>query len=104
MIKWPNDIMFKGSKAGGILIENSWRGNAWSSSVIGIGLNLSGRAPFPNATCLLPNGLPSETTASELRQAILPWKVRRCHLGGLADGEQTSPTIWKSQNSKVSNL
>ena len=71
MIKWPNDIMFKGSKAGGILIENSWRGNAWSSSVIGIGLNLSGRAPFPNATCLLPNGLPSETTASELRQAIL---------------------------------
>ena len=52
LIKWPNDIMLKGAKAGGILIENSWRGNSWSSAAIGIGLNLAGTPPFPNATRL----------------------------------------------------
>ena len=65
LIKWPNDIMLKGSKAGGILIENSWRGNAWSSAVIGIGLNLSGNAPFPNATRLLHDGRPPGNTGSD---------------------------------------
>ncbi len=52
-IKWPNDIMWRGRKAGGILIENNWRGNTWSSAVIGIGLNIAGQPPFPNATRLL---------------------------------------------------
>ena len=36
-----NDIMLDGGKAGGILIENSWRGSGWSSAVIGIGLNVA---------------------------------------------------------------
>ena len=71
LIKWPNDIMLKGAKAGGILIENSWRGNAWSSAVIGIGLNLAGPPPFPNATCLVPNGTPTANIGARLRQAIL---------------------------------
>ena len=52
-IKWPNDIMLKGKKAGGILIENNWRGNSWASAVIGIGLNVGGKAPYPNATQLM---------------------------------------------------
>lgn len=52
-IKWPNDLMLRGKKAGGILIENSWRGHHWASSVIGIGLNMGGRPPYPNATSLL---------------------------------------------------
>jgi BirA family biotin operon repressor/biotin-[acetyl-CoA-carboxylase] ligase len=52
-IKWPNDLMLRGKKAGGILIENSWRGAQWSSAVVGIGLNLAGIAPYPNATRLL---------------------------------------------------
>ena len=49
-VKWPNDIMLKGRKAGGILIENSWRGSRWASAVIGVGLNVFGTAPYPNAT------------------------------------------------------
>ena len=69
-VKWPNDIMLKGRKAGGILIENSWRGSRWASAVIGVGLNVFGTAPYPNATNLLttgeaPNALP------RLQSAIL---------------------------------
>jgi BirA family biotin operon repressor/biotin-[acetyl-CoA-carboxylase] ligase len=40
-IKWPNDILYSGIKMGGILIENSLRGENLSSSIIGIGLNIN---------------------------------------------------------------
>jgi BirA family biotin operon repressor/biotin-[acetyl-CoA-carboxylase] ligase len=40
MVKWPNDILIQGKKAGGILIENTIQGNEITSSVIGIGLNV----------------------------------------------------------------
>lgn len=69
-IKWPNDIMWQGRKAGGILIENSWRGQQWTSAVIGIGINLGGTPPYPNATALLPGVEPSPVLRP-LRQAIL---------------------------------
>ena len=39
-VKWPNDILIKGKKVGGILIENKIQGNLVTSSVIGIGLNI----------------------------------------------------------------
>ncbi len=71
-IKWPNDIMWRGRKAGGILIENNWRGNAWSSAVIGIGLNIAGQPPFPNAARLLPETQTDPAPLlDELRKSIL---------------------------------
>ena len=39
-IKWPNDIIINAKKAGGILIENILRGNRWTHSVVGLGLNV----------------------------------------------------------------
>jgi BirA family biotin operon repressor/biotin-[acetyl-CoA-carboxylase] ligase len=39
-VKWPNDILIKGKKVGGILIENTIQGNEITSTVIGIGLNV----------------------------------------------------------------
>jgi BirA family biotin operon repressor/biotin-[acetyl-CoA-carboxylase] ligase len=40
-IKWPNDLFYNDTKAGGILIENIIKGNAWQWAVIGIGLNVN---------------------------------------------------------------
>jgi BirA family transcriptional regulator, biotin operon repressor / biotin---[acetyl-CoA-carboxylase] ligase len=40
-IKWPNDILIGDRKVGGILIENSIRGNHLSSVIAGIGINLN---------------------------------------------------------------
>jgi BirA family transcriptional regulator, biotin operon repressor / biotin---[acetyl-CoA-carboxylase] ligase len=40
-IKWPNDIYWCDRKAGGILIENVFRGSQWSFAVCGIGLNIN---------------------------------------------------------------
>lgn len=40
-VKWPNDILVKGNKIAGILIENQLMGERISSSIIGIGLNVN---------------------------------------------------------------
>ena len=40
-IKWPNDIYWRDRKAGGILIENVFKGTEWKFSVIGIGININ---------------------------------------------------------------
>jgi BirA family biotin operon repressor/biotin-[acetyl-CoA-carboxylase] ligase len=40
-IKWPNDIMSANKKIGGILIENSIKGDGTITSVVGLGLNVN---------------------------------------------------------------
>ena len=45
-IKWPNDIYWNDRKAGGILIENIFRGSSWCWAVAGIGININ-QEPLP---------------------------------------------------------
>ncbi|HEU0064713.1 MAG TPA: biotin--[acetyl-CoA-carboxylase] ligase [Flavisolibacter sp.] len=40
-IKWPNDIYWRDRKAGGILIENTLKGNTWKYAIAGIGFNIN---------------------------------------------------------------
>lgn len=40
-IKWPNDVYWRDRKAGGILIENVFRGSDWLYAVVGIGININ---------------------------------------------------------------
>jgi len=40
-IKWPNDILSANKKIGGVLIENIYKKNELSGTVIGIGLNVN---------------------------------------------------------------
>ncbi len=40
-IKWPNDVYWRDRKAGGILIENVFRGADWLYAVVGIGINVN---------------------------------------------------------------
>ena len=40
-IKWPNDLYIRDRKAGGILIENLFRGNQWLWTIAGIGINVN---------------------------------------------------------------
>jgi len=47
-VKWPNDLIIHDKKAGGILIENIIRGNKWTFSVIGLGLNVF-QSGFPES-------------------------------------------------------
>jgi BirA family biotin operon repressor/biotin-[acetyl-CoA-carboxylase] ligase len=45
-IKWPNDLYWRDRKAGGILIENSFRGAHWLFAIAGIGINVN-QVEFP---------------------------------------------------------
>jgi BirA family biotin operon repressor/biotin-[acetyl-CoA-carboxylase] ligase len=40
-VKWPNDIIINDRKAGGVLIENIYRGNSWDWAVVGLGINVN---------------------------------------------------------------
>ncbi|MHA4808345.1 biotin--[acetyl-CoA-carboxylase] ligase [Flavitalea flava] len=40
-IKWPNDLYWRDRKAGGILIENSFKGVDWLFAIAGIGININ---------------------------------------------------------------
>ena len=40
-IKWPNDLYWGDRKAGGILIENSFRGDHWTFAIAGMGININ---------------------------------------------------------------
>ncbi|MCX6009508.1 MAG: biotin--[acetyl-CoA-carboxylase] ligase, partial [Chloroflexi bacterium] len=40
-IKWPNDILIKGKKICGILIENEVKGDRVNFAIIGIGINVN---------------------------------------------------------------
>ena len=46
-IKWPNDLYWGDRKAGGILIENSFRGDRWAFAIAGIGININ-QTDFPD--------------------------------------------------------
>jgi BirA family transcriptional regulator, biotin operon repressor / biotin---[acetyl-CoA-carboxylase] ligase len=40
-VKWPNDVLIKGGKVAGILVENVFEGNALQASIVGVGLNIN---------------------------------------------------------------
>src|SRR5258708_4783032 len=40
-IKWPNDLYWRDRKAGGILIENIFRGDQWMLAIAGTGINVN---------------------------------------------------------------
>jgi BirA family biotin operon repressor/biotin-[acetyl-CoA-carboxylase] ligase len=50
-IKWPNDIYWNDRKAGGILIENSYRGKDWVLAIAGMGININ-QTDFPESARL----------------------------------------------------
>lgn len=74
-IKWPNDVLIKGKKVCGILIESDIRGNAVDYAVIGIGINVN----------LLPVDFPeiaatATSLAQELGREISQREMIRCLL------------------------
>jgi BirA family transcriptional regulator, biotin operon repressor / biotin---[acetyl-CoA-carboxylase] ligase len=58
MLKWPNDVVVRGKKIAGILVEGSIAGTRVESVVVGIGVNVA-RTSFPeglNATSIALEG------------------------------------------------
>lgn len=75
-IKWPNDVQSRGRKLAGILLEAATRGDAASTALVGIGINVhhsDGEIPLPEATSLALEGDSGHDMAQlayELSEAI----------------------------------
>ncbi len=54
-IKWPNDILVNGRKAGGVLAEAHWQGQQLLATIVGIGINIAPESIDPRV--LPPQGL-----------------------------------------------
>jgi len=53
-LKWPNDILMRGKKMGGVLSESGWAKGKINHVLLGVGVNLNNPAPhwLPEATSL----------------------------------------------------
>ena len=94
-IKWPNDILFSDSKIGGILIENSIRGQHLRYSVIGIGININQLMfdDLPHATSVL-----KETGENHQLNEVLNSVCEELEIAFLALKSGGSAEIYKSYN------
>ncbi|MEP7067285.1 MAG: biotin--[acetyl-CoA-carboxylase] ligase [Gemmatimonadota bacterium] len=78
-LKWPNDLMLRGGKLGGILIESRWREERVDWIAIGIGINCRVPRDIPNARALREGAgrvrvlaalVPAVRTAAAMRGAL----------------------------------
>jgi BirA family biotin operon repressor/biotin-[acetyl-CoA-carboxylase] ligase len=53
-LKWPNDVLIRGKKVGGVLSESGWAKGKIKHVLLGVGVNLNNTAPqwLPEATSL----------------------------------------------------
>lgn len=52
-LRWPNDLLARGRKLGGVLIESMARHGSSAAVVVGVGVNHAAEPPLPGATSIL---------------------------------------------------
>ena len=70
-IKWPNDILVKGKKVCGILIENEVKGNKVAYSIVGIGINVALNTNEYAEIADIATSLKNESGKDDLRIKII---------------------------------
>ena len=71
-LKWPNDLVLKGAKLGGILVESKTKDDKVEFAVIGIGINVNqtkSQLPVEASSLLIASGLHHDGTS--ILKAIL---------------------------------
>lgn len=77
MLKWPNDLLVRGRKLAGILIESRWRQAAVEWVAVGVGVNVAAPADQPAAV-----GLAAVVARAHLVAALLPAIRAACRAAG----------------------
>ncbi|MCX7931566.1 MAG: biotin--[acetyl-CoA-carboxylase] ligase [Rhodovarius sp.] len=75
-LKWPNDLMLEGAKAGGILVEaegDAAGGIAWVG--LGFGVNLAHAPSLPDRPTAALGAEPPEDFAARLLSALARWQA-----------------------------
>ena len=83
VIKWPNDVLIKGKKVCGILIESEVKGNVVNFAIVGIGINIDlDTSNFPDISAIatsLTQESGKEISRPELT-AVLLSEIERLYL------------------------
>jgi BirA family biotin operon repressor/biotin-[acetyl-CoA-carboxylase] ligase len=66
-VKWPNDLLIRGAKLAGVLVEVRWRGARPDWVAIGLGVNVVAPRAVPGAA-----GLRTGTSRVDVLEAIVP--------------------------------
>ncbi len=76
VLKWPNDILYRGAKLGGILVESQSSGpDALDFVVIGVGLNLAHAPALPDRpTASLQGAISPDEAAARLLEKLAQWR------------------------------
>lgn len=69
-VKWPNDMVVRGKKLAGILMETSFSGGRLEKTVVGIGLNVNCRS-FPEEISGIATSISLETGEVYEREKLL---------------------------------
>ena len=72
-IKWPNDILVRGRKLAGVLVEASWQGDELRAAILGIGINVAPRSVPDDAQTMFP----ATCIETELGSAVHRWQLLR---------------------------
>ena len=96
-IKWPNDIMSANKKIGGILIENSIKGDGTITSIVGLGLNVN-QTKFQNLPRASSLALVSNTTFDKEKILIsIVSKIKKI----IADYAVKAPSLWEEYSNEL---
>jgi BirA family biotin operon repressor/biotin-[acetyl-CoA-carboxylase] ligase len=97
-IKWPNDILLKNQKLGGILTELSAEMDAVRFVVIGVGINVNNHRQglIPTATSLREHAGGTVNRIRLLQEVLRRLELHYLHLG--ERGNQDILRAWKSFN------
>lgn len=66
LIKWPNDVLLKGKKVSGVLVEAQWSGESLEALILGIGINIA-TSSIPSAEIL---NFPATSIESVLKKPV----------------------------------
>ncbi len=64
-LKWPNDLLVRGKKLAGVLVEAQSQGSRLEAVIVGIGINLTGEPPIERAITL------AEAAGTEVARAVV---------------------------------
>jgi BirA family biotin operon repressor/biotin-[acetyl-CoA-carboxylase] ligase len=87
-LKWPNDLMLGERKAGGILCEARWQGEALAWVAIGVGINVTNPPPAAVATAArLADATPGLTADALVRPVVTALQAVDAAAGPLTAAE-----------------
>jgi len=78
-IKWPNDVLLKGKKVAGILVESTWMGKYVDAFVLGMGVNVLEKSVPPIEPLLFP----ATSIETELERQVERTDLLRTILDGV---------------------